>query len=123
MIENDFCEIKKSPIHGLGVFAKVDIPKNTHLQKYSGIEMTYSDFNKKYNRNYNFTYSMMRINKIIVGKELPYLTMNLSHYINEGLPNVILKKKALYTLVDIKKGQELLLSYPKNYNRDYFLQT
>jgi SET domain-containing protein len=45
----------------------------------------------------------------------PCQSENLVNYINEGdSPNVILKKIALYTLIDINENEELLLKYPKD---------
>jgi hypothetical protein len=63
---------------------------------------------------------MKRINKILVAKEEPYRTENIVNYINEGdSPNVILKNRALYTLTYIKENEELLLRYPRDYNRTW----
>lgn len=84
--------------------------------------MTWKNFTKKYGTyksNSLYTYPMRRIWKIIVAKEEPYKTKNIVNYINE-LPNKTnceLKLKALYSKKDIKKDDELLLEYPKDYNR------
>lgn len=121
-IQNEWIYIKKSNIHGLGVFAKKDIPKGTKITDYYGKEMTWKNFTKKYGTyksNSLYTYPMRRIWKIIVAKEEPYKTKNIVNYINE-LPNKTnceLKLKALYSKKDIKKDDELLLEYPKDYNR------
>ena len=57
--------------------------------------------------------------KRLVAKEEPYKSKNLTNYINEkrGKSNCELKLRALYSKKNIKKGQELLLDYPKDYNR------
>ena len=85
--------------------------------------MTWREFTTKYGiykLNSQYCYPMKRINKILVAKEEPYRTENLVNYINEGdSPNVILKKRALYTLTDIKENEELLLRYPKDYHRTW----
>ena len=64
---------------------------------------------------------MRRIWKIIVAKEEPYKSRNVTNYINEirGQSNCVLKLRAyaLYAKVDIKKDMELLLDYPNDYNR------
>jgi len=110
--------IAPSPIHGLGVFATQDIEKNQLLAHYQGEELSLREFKERYGNDISRTYSMRRQNKIISGKN----TDNLSHYCNESLiPNVILKKRALYTLRPIKNGEELFLRYPQNYLRNYFL--
>jgi hypothetical protein len=61
---------------------------------------------------------MRRIWKIIVAKEEPYKSRNVSNYINEirGQSNCVLKLRALYAKIDIKKDMELLLDYPNDYN-------
>jgi SET domain-containing protein len=125
-VKNDLVTIKKSKIEGLGVFALVDIPESTKIADYYGKEMTLKNFKKKYGEdkhNSLNTYRMKRINRIIVAKIEPFKSKNLTNYINESKrPNCILKKRALYAFNDIKKGQELTLLYPENYNRNYTLK-
>jgi SET domain-containing protein len=121
-IKNDLVAIKKSKIEGLGVFALVDIPADTKISDYYGKEMKWKTFKKRYGdykTNSLHTYPMRRIWKILVAKEEPYQSKNLTNYINEipGKSNCELKMRALYAKKDIKKGNELLLDYPKDYNR------
>jgi SET domain-containing protein len=122
-IKNKLVKIKKSKIEGLGVFASENIPKGIKIADYYGKEMSLKNFNKKYGKYKNNslnTYRMKRINRIIVAKIEPFRSKNLINYINESkTPNCILKKRALYSLNDIKKGEELTLQYPENYNRYY----
>jgi SET domain-containing protein len=125
--DNNWILIKKSKIDGLGVFAKKDIPKGTKIADYYGKEMKWKTFKKKYGdykSNSLYTYPMRRIWKILVAKEEPYKSNNLTNYINEmkGKSNCELKLRALYSKCDIKKGQELLLDYPKDYDR-FWLKT
>lgn len=123
-INNEYVTVKKSQIHGVGVFAKKDIPKGIKIVDYYGKEMKWKNFTKKYgryNENSLNTYPMRRIWKILVAKEEPYKSKNLVNYINE-YPNKVnceLKLRALYSIKDIKKGDELFLIYPKNYNRTW----
>ena len=121
-IRNPFVEIKKSKIEGLGVFAKINIPKNTKIVDYYGKEMKWKTFKNKYGdytSNCLNTYPMRRIWKILVAKEEPYKSKNIVNYINEikGKSNCELKKRALYSKRDLLKGEELLLDYPKDYDR------
>ncbi len=123
-INNDLVIIKNSQIHGVGVFAKKDIPKGTKIVDYYGKEMKWKNFTKKYGRyseNSLNTYPMRRIWKILVAKEEPYKSKNLVNYINEYAKkvNCELKLRSLYSIKDIKKGDELFLIYPKNYNRTW----
>jgi SET domain-containing protein len=122
IINNDLVYIKNSEIDGLGVFAKDDIPKGTKIADYYGKEMKWKTFKNKYGEyklNSLHTYPMRRIWKILVAKEEPYKSKNLTNYINEirGKANCELKLRALYAKKDIKKGSELLLEYPEDYNR------
>jgi SET domain-containing protein len=125
-INNELVTIKKSKIDGLGVFAFDDIPKDTKIADYYGKEMKWKTFKKRYGEykhNSLNTYRMKRINRIIVAKTEPYKSRNLTNYINESKnPNCLLKKRALYALNNIKKGEELTLLYPENYNRNYTLK-
>lgn len=84
--------------------------------------MSWKQFTKKYGEykeNSFLTYPMRRVWRIIVAKERPYLTNNITNYINEIPPNfnVELKERALYAIKDIPKGEELSLEYPKDYFR------
>jgi len=121
-IKNDLVTIKKSKIEGFGVFALKDIQKGTKIADYYGKEMKWKTFKNKYGdykTNSLHTYPMRRIWKILVAKEQPYRSKNITNYINEipGKSNCELKLRALYSKRDIKKGEELLLDYPKGYNR------
>ena len=127
-INNDLVYIKKSEIDGLGVFAKEDITKGTKISDYYGKEMKWKTFKNKYGEyklNSLHTYPMRRIWKIIVAKEEPYKSKNLTNYINEikGKSNCELKLRALYSKKDIKKDSELLLDYPLGYNRFWLKNT
>ena len=84
--------------------------------------MDWKTFKNKYGdykSNSLHTYPMRRIWKIIVAKEEPYKSKNLTNYINEipGKSNCELKLRALYAKKDITKDTELLLEYPFDYNR------
>jgi len=118
-------EVRESSINGKGLFASEDILKGEKICDYYGNEMTWSNFTYKYGKyKYNslHTYPMRRIWRIIVAKEEPYKSQNPVNFINEGVSeanNCILKKRALYALQSIKKDEELLLQYPKDYYREW----
>ena len=114
--------IAKSNIHGFGVFASQDISANIKICNYIGEEMDWKTFKSKYGeykKNSQYTYPMRRIWRVIVAKEEPYKSLNIVNYINEteGTPNCVLRKRALFTCKDILKDTELVLEYPKDYNR------
>jgi SET domain-containing protein len=121
-IKNDLVTIKKSKIEGLGVFAAKDIEIGTKITDYYGKDMKWKTFKNKYGEyksNSLHTYPMRRIWRILVAKEEPYKSKNLTNYVNEipGKANCELRMRALYAKKNIKKGDELLLDYPKDYNR------
>ena len=127
-LNTDFVIIKKSKVEGLGVFAKRDILKGTKISDYYGKEMKWKTFKNKYGdykTNSLYTYPMRRIWKILVAKEEPYKSKNITNYINEvkGKANCELRLRALYAKRDIKRGEELLLDYPKDYNRSWLKNT
>ena len=112
-------EIKSSPIHGLGVFAKEFIAKGTKLGEYTGDRYTLKEFKEKYGKDISYCYVARRANFILCAKE----KRNVMTYINESLtPNVFLKRFILIADSDIQQGQELFLQYAKDYPRDYDLK-
>lgn len=106
--------LKASAIDGVGIFALRDFPANHCFGPFIGVEMSIRDFHLKYGKDYRYCYRLGRQNKIIVAKE----ERNFITYINDGIHNqtvpnvnVILTKKHLYAVRDIKEGEELLLDY------------
>lgn len=127
-IKSDLVIIKKSPIHGVGGFALRNITKGEKIADYYGKEMKWKQFTQKYGLyrlNSTYTYPMRRIWKIIVAKEEPHRSKNISNFLNEikGKANCELKSKALYAKKNIKKGNELLLEYPRDYYRPWLSKT
>ena len=97
------CELKKSPIHGNGIFATEDIKKHTTLFETHVLDEPMW-INIKPNCSYNHSKdnencsSVTRsISSIIDGEEIPTRQI-----------------KFLVTLCDIKKGEELLVDYTKD---------
>lgn len=127
-IKSDLVIIKKSKIDGMGGFALQDIMKGDKIAPYYGAEMKWKAFTKKYGLyrlNSTYTYPMRRIWKIIVAKHEPYRSKNISNFLNEikGKANCELKLRALYAKKNIKKGDELLLEYPRDYYRHWLNKT
>ncbi len=111
-------EIKESPIHGLGVFAKGFIAENTRLGKFQGIKYTLKEFKEKYGNDISYCYVARRGNYILCAKE----NRNVMTYINESLiPNVRLYRFFLRANRDIQPGEELFLYYGDKYPREYQL--
>ena len=107
--------IKKSSIHGYGVFATKSFQKNKKIVPYTHTEsdiMSWKDFKAKFGDDFVYTYSMRRVNKVICTKD----NRNIINYVNHSEePNAYLKAKAMYALRDIARGEEIVLTYPKKY--------
>lgn len=114
----DCLELKPSPIHGLGIFAKEPIPCRKRLGEFTGIKYSRREFKARYNNDYSYCYCAKRANYILSAKE----ERNFITYINESkTPNVEIVKRKLIALRDIQQGEELFLLYDKLYPRDYEL--
>jgi len=105
-------EIKKSPIHGYGVFATKDFAINEVICPFTYDEdqvFTINEYRAKYGKSNLYTYRDMRHNKMVyVGEK-----RNIISYTNENAddPNVKLLRWKLISLKEIKKGEELFLKY------------
>jgi SET domain-containing protein len=111
-------ELKESPIEGLGIFATRDFPVDYNLGEFIGEYMKHKEFKERYGKDTRYCYRRMRQWDYRVAKE----KRNFITYMNDGVhnfktpcDNVVLKKWCAYTKRPIKKGEELLLNYGKNY--------
>lgn len=108
-------EVKKSKIHGYGLFTKISFKKDQSICPYNHMKSQVMDWNKfvkKYGDDFRFTYSLKAFgnNKIINQKK----NRNFVAFINDNRPyhNVYLAKRGLKARRNIKAGEELTLSYP-----------
>lgn len=106
-------EIKKSKIHGVGLFTKKAIKKGRTIAPYNHKKkhvMKWDAFKKKYGEDFRYTYSLKRVGKIINMKK----NRNLVTFVNDATPkeNSYLKRRRLIAKRDIKAGEEITLSYP-----------
>ena len=108
-------EVKKSKIHGYGLFTKIPFKKDQAICPYNHMKsqvMGWEKFVKKYGEDFRFTYSLKAFgnNKIINQKK----NRNFIAFINDNRPNhnVYLAKRGLKARRNIKAGEELTLSYP-----------
>ena len=113
--------IQPSTIHGQGLFADRDYKKGEVICNVTGEKIPYREFHQKYGDDTTNAIKVMNW-YYFVFKEEPYYSQNLIRYINEGSdPNVKYQAKKVICAQDISKGTELLLQYPKNYNRTYII--
>ena len=108
-------EVKKSKIHGYGLFTKIPFKKDQAICPYNHLKsqvMDWDKFVKKYGNDFRFTYSLKAFgnNKIINQKK----NRNFVAFTNDNRPNhnVYLAKRGLKARRNIKAGEELTLSYP-----------
>ena len=108
-------EVKKSKIHGYGLFTKIPFKKDQAICPYNHMKSQVMDWNKfikKYGEDFRFTYSLKAFgnNKIINQKK----NRNFVAFTNDNRPyhNVYLAKRGLKARRNIKAGEELTLSYP-----------
>jgi SET domain-containing protein len=101
--------LKPSSVDGLGIFALTDISANTFLGDWIGVKYTKQEFESIWGKDYRYTYySRFPWNPIWSCKE----NRNFVSYINHSnSPNVYLKKRKLFALIDISTGSELYLKY------------
>ena len=108
-------EVKKSKIHGYGLFTTIPFKKDQAICPYNHLKSQVMDWNKfvkKYGNDFRFTYSLKAFgnNKIINQKK----NRNFVAFTNDNRPhhNVYLAKRGLKARRNIKAGEELTLSYP-----------
>lgn len=127
LFKNNLSEVKNSPIHGMGLFAKKAIRAGQTVGRCEGVLINDATFAEQYGTDTRYCYRFAsRVypywRGYIVGKEEPYLSTNASHYCNESLnPNVRLLRCKLVAIRDIAQGEEIFLRYPANYPRNYEL--
>ena len=115
---NPLVHAARSAVHGRGVFASTRIKRGTRIADYYGVEIPYAAFRARYGNDWHYAYKG-RNYFAIVAKRPPYLTGNVTNYVNEGArPNVELRERALFAARDIRPGAELLLAYHRSYPRD-----
>ena len=125
--DNIFYQIGPSKIHGIGLIAIVDIPKNTLVLENNTSKNKYINYSELKKRNINID-TINTIKKYFAhdsnGIELPVnfdkYNMKLVSYINHSTNNNIDHEYVnnltkYYSNKDIKKGEELTVNYLNNY--------
>jgi len=115
--DNIYTRLQRSPIHGVGVFAIRDIPKETNVFGNDETEMVWIDIDTTSNidselKRLYADFCVAKNNKYGCPKNFNMLTVGW--YLNESKdnPNVrCTKNYDFITLRDIKKGEELTANY------------
>jgi SET domain-containing protein len=117
--QETYVALKPSPVHGIGVFAIVDIPKGcrTLFSKNIGnwVKLPIADVEKlpQHSKNLIETYCLFDETDYYV-PDYGFKVMDLVNYLNHSsTPNVISVNDGEYfeALVDITAGTELLINY------------
>jgi SET domain-containing protein len=122
MAQNKYIYKKRSSIHGLGIFAKVNIPKGTRIIEYVGEKITKKEADRrgpilieyaKKNKQSGAVYIFVLNKKYDIDGHVSY---NTAKYINHSCaPNcevdIIRGRIWVIALRDIKKGEELFYNY------------
>ena len=138
--DNEFVTIQPShiPGAGMGLFAAKDIPKDTMVTHYEGQKITRKEYNALHAKSEHWY--MFTMPECANQPNFPYLDGNRDHYGSKvnfapskingkptNLQNVHFLKHCeepyirLYATRDIKKGEELYVSYGGIYNY-HFMQ-
>ncbi|MFH1657517.1 MAG: SET domain-containing protein [bacterium] len=119
-LKNTYCRFKISPLHGVGVFAVRDIPKNFNplkgLKRQKWVEISIDDLKhleKDVMKMVDDFYVIEKNGKIEVN-EGGLNGMNISYFFNDSkTPNVKRVKGGheVITLRKIKRNEELTIAY------------
>ena len=122
-MNNKYIEVKNSGIHRHGVFAKIDIPKETKIVEYIGEKISAEEGERRHERgtenhlkdpeNNAGTYIFILDDDVYLDGDIPE---NDAKYINHSCePNceIDIKDKRIWihSLRDIKKGEEITYNY------------
>lgn len=122
-LEDTYCRLKPSPLHGIGVFAIRDIPKGTNVFSGDNGEMIWIDKSEIKNADPEIQklcedFCVIKNGKYGCPKNFNSLTIGWCLNESKKNPNMRCDKNYdLYSVRDIKKGEELTVDY-STYN-DY----
>ena len=124
---NEWLELRRSPIHGLGGFARRDIPKGTRIIEYAGEKISNGEADRRYDdetmkRHHTFLFvlnSRTCVDAAFEGNEARFLNHSCA-------PNceAVIERGHIWidALTDIPAGAELLYDYQyeddPNYTQD-----
>lgn len=110
-LETELVTFHASPIHGLGGFAKVDLPKGTSILEYQGERITKQESARRCEANNVYIFSLNE-QEDIDGNVI----WNPARYLNHSCsPNceAVLESDTIWLVAskDIKAGEELTFNY------------
>ncbi|HET7374969.1 MAG TPA: SET domain-containing protein-lysine N-methyltransferase [Gemmatimonadaceae bacterium] len=121
---NEWLELRRSPIHGLGGFARRDIPTGTRIIEYTGEKISNSEADRRYDdeamkRHHTFLFvlnSRTCVDAAFEGNEARFLNHSCA-------PNceAVIERGHIWidALTDISAGSELLYDYQYEDDPEY----
>lgn len=121
---NEWLELRRSPIHGLGGFARRDIPKGTRIIEYTGEKISNAEADRRYDdetmkRHHTFLFvlnSRTCVDAAFEGNEARFLNHSCA-------PNceAVIERGHIWidALTDIPAGSELLYDYQYEDDPEY----
>jgi SET domain-containing protein len=124
---NPWLVLRRSKIHGRGVYARKDIPKGTRLIEYTGERISNAEADRRYDdgsmaKHHTFLFILNArscIDAAVGG--------NISRYINHSCdPNCVAWIEGQHIWIDaerdIKQGEELAYDYEYDFLPDYTIE-
>jgi SET domain-containing protein len=111
-------EVRKSPIHGMGVFAKENIKSGEIIENchFTILEKNFFEIDKKL-QEYVFAYPKINPTKTVVvwgyGSIYNHSKNNNADWISDEEKNVF----TFFTIRDINEGEEICTNYGEGYER------
>ena len=121
---NEWLELRRSPIHGLGGFARRDIPKGTRIIEYAGEKISNAEADRRYDdesmkRHHTFLFILNSRTCVDVAYE-----GNEARFLNHSCaPNceAVIERGHIWieALTDIPAGAELVYDYQYEDDPEY----
>ena len=111
-------EVRKSPIHGMGVFAKENIKSGEIIENchFTILEKNFFEIDKKL-QEYVFAYPKINPTKTVVvwgyGSIYNHSKNNNADWVSDEEKNVF----TFFTIRDINEGEEICTNYGEGYER------
>lgn len=124
---NKWLVLRRSKIHGRGVYARVDIPKDTRLIEYTGERISNAEADRRYDdekmrQHHTFLFILNSRTCVDAARQ-----GNISRYINHSCdPNCVawIERGHIWidALRDIKAGEELAYDYEYDFLPEYTVE-
>jgi hypothetical protein len=121
---NEWFELRRSPIQGVGAFAIQDIPKGTRVIEYTGEKITNAEADRRYEedtmgRHHTFLF-ILNQRQVVDGAVGGNESIFINHSCDPNCETEISRGKIwIHSLRAIPAGEELTYDYAYDYERGY----